>query len=55
MLRHEAVSECAVVGRPHEEWGEEVIAFIAPVEGQEVDTAELDQLCLDNIARLQAA
>ena len=53
LLRHEAVSECAVVGRPHEEWGEEVIAFIAPVEGQEVDTAELDQLCLDNIARFK--
>jgi long-chain acyl-CoA synthetase len=53
LLRHAAVSECAVVGRPHEEWGEEVIAFIAPVEGQEVDTAELDQLCLDNIARFK--
>ena len=30
-----------------------MIAFIAPVEGQEVDTAELDQLCLDNIARFK--
>jgi long-chain acyl-CoA synthetase len=53
LLRHPAVSECAVVGRPHEEWGEEVIAFIAPAEGAEVDTAELDKLCLDNIARFK--
>jgi long-chain acyl-CoA synthetase len=53
LLRHSAVSECAVVGRPHEEWGEEVIAFIALSEGQEVDKKELDQLCLDNIARFK--
>ena len=45
--------ECAVVGRPHEEWGEEVIAFVTPREGAEVDTGELDQLCLDNIARFK--
>jgi long-chain acyl-CoA synthetase len=53
LLRHPAVSECAVIGRPHEEWGEEVIAFVAPVEGQEVDTGELDKLCLENIARFK--
>ena len=53
LLRHSAVSECAVVGRPHQEWGEEVIAFIALSEGQEVDKKELDQLCLDNIARFK--
>ncbi|MCZ6587809.1 MAG: AMP-binding protein [Alphaproteobacteria bacterium] len=53
LLRHPAVSECAVVGRPHEEWGEEVIAFVAPVEGETIDTAELDKLCLDNIARFK--
>lgn len=53
LLRHPDVAECAVVGRPHEEWGEEVIAFVAPREGAEVDTAELDKLCLDNIARFK--
>ena len=53
LLRHPDVAEVAVVGRPHAEWGEEVIAFVAPVEGRTVDTAELDRLCLDNIARFK--
>jgi long-chain acyl-CoA synthetase len=53
LLRHPDVMECAVVGRPHEEWGEEVIAFVTPREGAVVDTGELDQLCLDNIARFK--
>lgn len=53
LLRHPDVMECAVVGRPHEEWGEEVIAFVTPREGADVDTSELDALCLENIARFK--
>ena len=53
LLRHPDVAECAVVGCPHEEWGEEVVAFVAPREGADVNTAELDQLCLENIARFK--
>ena len=49
LLRHPAVSECSVVGRPHADWGEEVIAFVVG----EAAEAELDQLCLDNIARFK--
>ncbi len=51
LLRHPAVSECSVVGRPHPEWGEEVVAFV--VCRQSVTTRELDQLCLENIARFK--
>jgi acyl-CoA synthetase (AMP-forming)/AMP-acid ligase II len=51
LLRHPAVAECSVVGRPHAEWGEEVVAFV--VAKQAVKTDELDQLCLDNIARFK--
>jgi acyl-CoA synthetase (AMP-forming)/AMP-acid ligase II len=40
-----------VVGRPHAEWGEEVVAFI--VKKAPVETDELDRLCLDNIARFK--
>ena len=43
--------ECSVVGRPHPEWGEEAVAFVVPREGRTVTPVELDQLCLDNIAR----
>jgi long-chain acyl-CoA synthetase len=51
LLRHPAVAECSVVGRPHAEWGEEVVAFI--VKKADVRTEELDSLCLDNIARFK--
>jgi long-chain acyl-CoA synthetase len=51
LLRHPAVAECSVVGRPHPEWGEEVVAFV--VRNAEVGTEELDSLCLDNIARFK--
>jgi acyl-CoA synthetase (AMP-forming)/AMP-acid ligase II len=51
LLRHPAVAECSVVGRQHPEWGEEVIAFI--VQKSSVGIAELDTLCLDNIARFK--
>ncbi|HEX9396440.1 MAG TPA: long-chain fatty acid--CoA ligase [Burkholderiales bacterium] len=51
LLRHPAVAECSVVGRPHEEWGEAVVAFI--VKKSDVKEEELDSLCLANIARFK--
>ena len=51
LLRHPAVAECSVVGRPHAEWGEEVVAFI--VSRSTVGAEELDSLCLSNIARFK--
>jgi acyl-CoA synthetase (AMP-forming)/AMP-acid ligase II len=51
LLRHPAVAECSVVGRAHPEWGEEVVAFI--VKSSPVETAELDELCMQNIARFK--
>ena len=51
LLRHPGVAECSVVGRPHAEWGEEVVAFV--VKKSPVETSELDALCLDNIARFK--
>ena len=53
LLRHPDVYECAVVGRPHADWGEEVVAFVVPQPDREIDTTELDKLCLDNIARFK--
>ena len=51
LLTHPAIAECSVVGRPHAEWGEEVVAFV--VARKKIPTDELDQLCLDNIARFK--
>ena len=53
LLRHPAVSEVSVVGRPHPEWGEEVIAFVVVHEGAKVREQELDALCFDHIARFK--
>ena len=33
LLRHPDLAEASVVGRPHPEWGEEVIAFVVPRPG----------------------
>jgi long-chain acyl-CoA synthetase len=51
LLRHPAVTECSVVGRPHAEWGEEVIAFV--VRKAAVSSGDLEKLCLENIARFK--
>jgi long-chain acyl-CoA synthetase len=53
LLKHAAVLECSVVGRPHADWGEEVVAFVVAKPGAAVDAPALDQLCLDHIARFK--
>jgi long-chain acyl-CoA synthetase len=51
LLRHPDVREASVVGRPHPEWGEEVVAFI--VATGPVSEATLDALCREHIARFK--
>jgi len=53
LLRHAAVAECSVVGRPHREWGEEVVAFVVLNSETSVKTEELDALCISSIARFK--
>jgi acyl-CoA synthetase (AMP-forming)/AMP-acid ligase II len=53
LLRHPAVAEVSVVGRPHKEWGEEVVAFVVTRPDAAVSAAELDRLCLAEIARFK--
>lgn len=53
LLRHQAVREVAVVGCKDEEWGEVVVAFVSLFHSESVQAAELDQLCLDAIARFK--
>ena len=51
LLLHPDVLEVSVVGRKHPDWGEEVVAFVVAREGKSLSTEELDNLCLENIAR----
>ncbi|MBK8742331.1 MAG: AMP-binding protein [Betaproteobacteria bacterium] len=55
LLAHPGVSEASVVGRPHAEWGEEVVACVVAREGAAPATLEreLDQLCIARIARFK--
>jgi long-chain acyl-CoA synthetase len=53
LLRHPSVLEVSVVGRLHRDWGEEVVAFVVPRSAHAVSEVELDQLCLDTIARFK--
>ena len=56
LLTHPQVAEVSVVGAPHADWGEEVVAFVVAREGgpgDRVPEAELDALCLSNIARFK--
>jgi len=53
LLTDPAVREAAVVGRPHADWGEEVVAFVVAHPGRNADPAALDRLCLDNLARFK--
>ena len=57
LLRHPSVVEASVVGRPHPDWGEEVVAFIVRRPEAEAAPSELrsalDRLCLDHIARFK--
>jgi len=49
LLKHSAVREVSVIGRPHPEWGEIVVAYVVGA----ARPAELDALCLDAIARFK--
>ena len=53
LLLHDGVREASVIGRPSQQWGEEVVAFVVKKEGSSVAEAELDALCLQNIARFK--
>ncbi len=53
LLHHPAVAEVSVVGRRDAEWGEVLVAFVAPRPGAVLEPGALDELCQQHIARFK--
>ena len=54
LLRHNAVQEVAIVGLPHERWGEAPHAFVVLKAGASASDAELVKFARDNLAHFKA-
>jgi long-chain acyl-CoA synthetase len=50
LYQHESVNQCAVIGIPHEKWGEQVHAVVVLHPGKEVDEGTLITHCKSLIA-----
>ncbi|WP_288902953.1 AMP-binding protein [uncultured Sneathiella sp.] len=53
LLMDSRLDEVSVVGRPEPDWGEEVVAFVVLREGASATPEELEELCLNHIARFK--
>jgi fatty-acyl-CoA synthase len=54
LLRHPAVQEVAIVGLPHDKWGEAPYAFVVLREGASATDAELIAFTRDRLAHFKA-
>jgi fatty-acyl-CoA synthase len=51
LTRHPAVAEIAVIGEPHDQWGEGIVAIAALKAGQSLTIEELREFAADTLAR----
>ena len=54
LYQHPAVAETAVIGVPHEKWGETVVALVVLREGESATDAELIEHCRARMAHFKA-
>jgi fatty-acyl-CoA synthase len=54
LRRHPAVQEVAIVGLPHDRWGEAPHAFVVLREGAQTDEAELREFARASLAHFKA-
>jgi acyl-CoA synthetase (AMP-forming)/AMP-acid ligase II len=54
LLRHPAVVEAAIVGLPHERWGEAPYAFVVLQDGEQASEQELIAFTRDRLAHFKA-
>jgi acyl-CoA synthetase (AMP-forming)/AMP-acid ligase II len=54
LLRHPSVQEAAIVGLPHEKWGEAPHAYVVLKAGANATEDELIQLCRERLAHFKA-
>jgi long-chain acyl-CoA synthetase len=50
LLAHPSVAMCAVVGKPHDRLGQEVIAYVVPRTGRRPDAGELASWARERLA-----